>query len=233
MSSDQLSEHDASSALPTPPSRVDQVYDAIIDDICTGRLAPGTPLRQEVLASRFNVSRQPVQQALLLLRNHGLVREHGRSGVEVVPLDRSTVCDLYELRALFDGYAAGLMADQHTAQSIGRLRNIMAAGLRALEHRSFAQMISEDVSFHRLIVDASNNPLLTESANVMWRNVERVMGEVLLRSGTPEWVWTEHAQILDAIEAGDRDRAEMLARQHAENGRSLILEGMGEPLDDL
>jgi len=71
-----------------PPSRTEQVYEAIVDDICTGRLTPGTPLRQELLAERFNVSRQPVQQALLLLRNQGLVREFGRRGLEVVRRER-------------------------------------------------------------------------------------------------------------------------------------------------
>jgi DNA-binding GntR family transcriptional regulator len=73
-------------ALPLPPSRVQQVYDAIVDDICTGRITPGTPLRQELLAERFNVSRQPVQQALLLLKNQGILREFGRRGLEVIPL---------------------------------------------------------------------------------------------------------------------------------------------------
>ena len=116
------------SALPTPPSRTEQVYDAIIDDICTGRLMPGVPLRQEQLAERFSVSRQPVQQALLLLRNQGLVREFGRRGLEVAPLDREFVSNLYDLRRLLDGYAARLAADRRSAEWIQDAERIMAAG---------------------------------------------------------------------------------------------------------
>ncbi|WP_433027657.1 GntR family transcriptional regulator [Actinomycetospora sp. CA-053990] len=217
-------------ALPTPPSRTEQVFDAIIDDICTGRLTPGTPLRQEQLAERFNVSRQPVQQALLLLRNQGLVREFGRRGLEVAPLDREFVSHLYDLRELLDGYAARLAAERRTDAWLKDAAEVVRSGEQAYAESAFARMISADVEFHRTVVEAAGNPLLTESTGVMWRNVQRVMGEVLLQGGSPAWVWEDHAAILDAIEAGDPARAEDLARRHAAHGEQLILDAMdGRP----
>lgn len=216
------------SALPTPPSRVEQVYDAIVDEICTGRLAPGSPLRQEQLAERFSVSRQPVQQALLLLRNQGLVREFGRRGLEVAPIDGAFVAHLYELRAVLDGYAARLAADRHTSEDLTRLAEIVESGRRAFADRAFSHMIAADVAFHRGVVTASGNPLLAESAGVMWRSVQRVMGEVLLRGGAPTWVWEDHIAILEAIKQGEGARAEDLARRHAEHGGQLILSSLTE-----
>lgn len=213
-------------ALPTPPSRVEQVYDAIVDDICTGRIAPGTPLRQELLAERFSVSRQPVQQALLLLKNQGLVREFGRRGLEVTPLDPGSVSHLYELRAVLDGYAARRAASRITAEGLRRGRELVDAGQRAFLDHNYAQMIAADVEFHRLLVEEAGNPLLVESTGVIWRNVQRVMGEVLFRGGAPAWVWQDHVEILAAVEAGDEGRAEELARRHAEHGERLILDGM-------
>lgn len=220
------------SALPTPPSRTEQVFDAIVDDICTGRLTPGTPLRQEQLAERFNVSRQPVQQALLLLRNQGLVREFGRRGLEVAPLDRDFVSHLYDLRELLDGYAARLAAERRTETWLEQIAGIVRMGEQAFSDRAFARMISADVEFHRGVVEASGNPLLVESTAVMWRNVQRVMGEVLLRGGSPAWVWEDHAAILDAVRDRDGDAAEALARRHAEHGEQLILETMPAPADE-
>lgn len=214
-------------ALPTPPSRTEQVFDAIVDDICTGRLGPGTPLRQEQLAERFSVSRQPVQQALLLLRNQGLVREFGRRGLEVAPLDRDFVRHLYDLRELLDGYAARLAADRRTEDWLAEIARVVRDGEQAFRDRAFARMISADVEFHRGVVEASGNPLLVESAGVMWRNVQRVMGEVLLQGGSPAWVWEDHAAIHAAIVAGDAPRAEELARRHAQHGERLILDAMG------
>lgn len=213
-------------ALPTPPSRVEQVYDAIVDDICTGKLAPGTPLRQELLAERFHVSRQPVQQALLLLKNQGLVREFGRRGLEVTPLDARSVSHLYELRAVLDGYAARCAATRISADGLRRARELVDAGQRAHQELDYATMITADVEFHRLLVEEAGNPLLVESTGPVWRNVQRVMGEVLYRGDAPAWVWRDHADILDAVQARDEARAEELARRHAEHGERLILDGM-------
>lgn len=221
---------EAMSALPTPPSRVEQVYEAIVDDICTGRLSAGTALRQEQLAERYHVSRQPVQQALLLLRNEGLVREFGKRGLQVAPIDRDMVVHLYELRALLDGYAARLAASRHRPEDLPRLVEIVQSGRQAFTDRAFARMISADVDFHRGLMEVSANPLLIESASVMWRSVQRVMGEVLFQGGAPSWVWEDHVAILDAVTRGDGEAAERLARQHAEHGESLILEGLERSL---
>lgn len=214
-----------------PPSRTEQVYGAIVNDIFTGRLTPGTPLRQEQLAERFQVSRQPVQQALLLLRNQGLLREFGRRGLEVAPLDRDLVRHLYELRALIDGHAARLAAARRSESWVKQVSGIVNAGKRALAKGAFAQSIAADIDFHRSVVEAVGNPLLAESASVMWRNAQRVMGEVLLQGGSPAWVWEDHAAILAAIRDRDGDRAEALARRHAEHGEQLILDGMPESPD--
>lgn len=216
-------------ALPTPPSRVEQVYDAIVDDICTGRIAPGTPLRQELLAERFHVSRQPVQQALLLLRNQGLVREFGRRGLEVTPIDAASVSHLYQLRAVLDGYAARCATTRITPDGLRRVRDLVDAGQRAFQEHNYSAMITADVEFHRLLVEQAGNPLLVESTGPIWRNVQRAMGEVLYRGDAPAWVWQDHAEILDALEAGDEARAEELARRHAEHGERLILDGMASP----
>lgn len=216
----------AAGALPSPPSRVEQVYDAIVDDICTGRLTPGVPLRQELLAARFNVSRQPVQQALLLLKNQGLVREFGRRGLEVAPLSADFVRHLYGLRAVLDGFAARSSAGRLSPEAVLRGRALVESGLRADSERAFAHMITADVDFHHFLVVESGNPLLVESAGVIWRNVQRVMGELLFRGGAPSWVWEDHVAIFAAVESGDADEAERLARQHAEHGESLILENM-------
>lgn len=213
-------------ALPTPPSRVEQVYDAIVDDICTGRLGPGTRLRQEQLADRFSVSRQPVQQALLLLRNQGMLRDAGRRGLEVAPVDGDLVRHLYGLRAVLDGYAARSAAGRLSPDALVRGRSLVAAGQQAEQDRAFAHMVGTDVEFHRFVVEQSGNPMLIESAGVIWRNVQRVMGELLYRGGAPRWVWQDHAAIFDAIAAGAEDAAERLARQHAEHGQQLILDAL-------
>ena len=70
--------------LLTPQSSlVEQAYEAILGEIADGTPAPNTHLVQEVLAARYGVSRQPIQQALLLLRSDGIAQDVGRRGLVV------------------------------------------------------------------------------------------------------------------------------------------------------
>ncbi|KJF19153.1 GntR family transcriptional regulator [Rhodococcus sp. AD45] len=212
--------------LPLPPSRTEQVYDAILDEICRGKLPPGVTLRQELLAEHFQVSRQPIQQALLLLKSHGLVRDSGKRGLEVVPLDEKFVVDLYEMRAVVDGLAARRAASRITPSIQRRSEELLREGALGVQEGSFAHMIAADMEFHQHLLQVADNMLLSESAAVLYRSVRRVMGEVLRQSGTPHWVWAEHEGIHAAIVRGDADLAETLAREHAIHGTQLILGAM-------
>jgi DNA-binding GntR family transcriptional regulator len=77
-------------------------------------------------------------------------------------------------------------------------------------------MIDADMQFHHLIYAAADNPLIAETANHHWRHIRRAMGAVLQIVGVRHMVWDEHEAILQAINGGDADRAEQLARQHCE-----------------
>src|SRR6201994_4855641 len=73
--------------IETPPTLVEQVVNAIVSEIVDGDLPANSRLIQDELARAYGVSRQPVQQALLLLRDRGLVREAPGRGLIVSPLD--------------------------------------------------------------------------------------------------------------------------------------------------
>ena len=77
-----------------------------------GELPANSRLIQDELARAYGVSRQPVQQALLLLRDRGMVREAPGRGLIVSPLDVDFVRNLYEIRAMLDGLAARLAAER-------------------------------------------------------------------------------------------------------------------------
>ena len=96
--------------LQPQPSLVDQVYEAILSDISAGKFTRDARLIQEELAASLGVSRQPVQQALLLLRNHGILRDAPGRGLMVAPLDPEFVRNLYEVRGVLDGLASGKAA---------------------------------------------------------------------------------------------------------------------------
>lgn len=206
--------------LKIQPSLADQVYDAIVGEICDGALPAGSHLKQEQLAERLGVSRQPVQQAMALLKADGMVEETGRRGLWVTPLDPDLMRHHYDVRAALDGMAARMAAarcgkDPKVAQSFGtRARALLDKGETAVAARDVSAQVRHDVALHRLVYDASGNPLLARTAEPHWRFLRRAMAEVLRRESLPGETWRQHAGIVAAIEAGDADRAEDLMVEH-------------------
>ncbi len=206
--------------LQSGPSLAAQVYRVVLDEICDGVLAPGTHLVQEPLADRLGVSRQPVQQAISLLKADGLVEEDGRRGVRVVPLDTARMRHHYEIRGALDGLAARCAAgrmsrDPELAQESGLQGHaILAAGVEAVRDGAIRELIRRDEEFHSFLYDLSGNPLVARSAEPHWRFLRRCMGEVLRRAESPDGIWRQHARILEAVLTGDAGAAESLTVAH-------------------
>ncbi len=194
------------------PDLVERVYDALLHSITEGTLAPGARLAQEDLASQLNVSRQPVLQALRLLKKDGFVIDAGKRGVMVTPIDVTWIAQVYQLRGALDALAARLAAERKADIDHG----LIERGRKAARGRSVAALVETDIAFHNALYEASGNALIAESANRHWAHIRRAMSAVLLTAGIRESVWDEHAAILEAIGKGDVLTAERLTREHGE-----------------
>lgn len=194
------------------PDLVERVYDALLNSITEGTLAPGTRLAQEELAEQLNVSRQPVLQALRLLKKDGFVVDAGKRGVMVTSIDASGIAQVYQLRGALDALAARLAAERKANIDHGLIER----------GRSIAALVETDIAFHNAIYEASGNTLIAESANRHWAHIRRAMISVLFTAGVRESVWDEHAAILDAISAGEGATAERLTREHGETAAHAV-----------
>lgn len=197
-------------------SLTDRTYHAILDAICDGDLPAGARINQDALAERLNVSRQPVVQALALLKVQGFVRESGRRGVVVAPLDAASIAHLYELRSALDGVACRGAALRGGADARAWGPKLIADGRAAVASGSVKRMIEADMRFHRLLYELSGNPIVAETAALHWHHVRRLMGGYLQHYRVRDSVWDEHEAILKAVMRGDAEQAEALARRHAD-----------------
>jgi DNA-binding GntR family transcriptional regulator len=93
-------------SIESSPAFIEQVYQRLLESISLGEMKPGERVRQSVLAERLGVSRQPVSHALQLLKHQGLVRDAGKQGVEVTPVDPEYIVQLYEARTSLEARAA-------------------------------------------------------------------------------------------------------------------------------
>jgi len=206
---------------------VQLVYRAILAEITEGRLPADARLIQDELAQAYGVSRQPIQQALLLLRDHGVVLEAARRGFVVAPLSPERVRHSYQVLAALDGVASRLAAEHGRAQAAEEGPSVIEAGRLALESGSIRRMIDTDTLFHTFVTEISGNPIIMEMMVPHYSNMERIMAEVLREDAAmPELIWKQHIVILDAIIVGDAERAERLAREHVEDAAARILKSL-------
>lgn len=204
-------------SLQQAPTIVEQVYKAILDAICDGRLEPGERLTQETVAKKLSVSRQPVGQALLLLKQQKFVAEAGRRGLMVAPLDRDFMRSIYELRLGIEPLAATLAARNATTEELARGARMIRAGQQAIHHNSIAELIAADMQFHMYIYELSRNRLFVELMEELWNHLRRSMREVLQHHDYRKAIWVEHEQILRAIAGRDGDAAAALVRAHLQH----------------
>ncbi len=208
--------------LTPQPTIVEQAYRAILDAICEGRLEPGERLTQESVAAKLSVSRQPVGQALLLLKQQKFVTEAGRRGLMVAPLDRDFMRWIYELRLGLDPLAAALAAQRASDADLARGRALIALGHRAVREGSIATLIGADMEFHMLVYEMSGNRLFTDVMGERWNHLRRAMREVLQHRDYRKQVWTEHERMLRAISERNAEAAAALARAHLANAAQSI-----------
>lgn len=206
------------------PTLVEQVYARILTEICDGTLPPNSRLIQDELAAAYNVSRQPIQQALMLLRARGFVTDGPKRGVVVAPLDVDFMKGVYEVRQILDGLASRLAAER--APEIAREQGwaFIDRGLKAIKSGSIGSQIAEDISFHQFIYSISGNLTIEETARPHWHYLRRIMGEVLrVERDISKNIWDEHVEILEAIIAGDGRLAERLAEEHIERAAGKFI----------
>lgn len=212
--------------LTSSPDLVEQVYARLLDAISEGSLQPGERLTQEDLARRLAVSRQPVLQALRLLKKDGFVEDAPGRGVQVTRLDVHWIAKVYQVRGSLDALAVRLAAERGARLDPA----VMRQGRRAESERHVQAMIQADLSFHRAIYDASGNPLIAQSIDLHWHHLKRVMGAVLQSSQQRQTVWDEHEAIAQAIAASDVDLAVRLVQEHAREASVQLTARLSEQL---
>ena len=199
------------------------VYDALIDLIVGGELPPGQHMVETDLARQLGVSRQPIREALHRMEAEGWVDLRPSQGAFVhVPTD-SEVDELLDVRALLEAETARLAAassgpnPQARSAQLARLREICRGGEAAAEADDFGSAVAANNAFHAEIAVIGGNAVLAELADIVGRRVQWYYRMVAPARGHGSWA--EHAEMIDAIEAGEPERAQALARKHTERTR--------------
>ncbi|QFZ87518.1 FCD domain-containing protein [Variovorax paradoxus] len=211
----------------------DQVADALVAEVRSGRLSEGDRLPTETaLATQFGVSRTVVREAVSRLKSLGLVDSRQGSGVfvraaGVEPLrfemphvaSREAVVQMVELRRALEAEVAALAAERRTPEDMLRIRDAIDALHAAVSMGSNGA--DEDVRFHRAIAEAARNPFLIGTLQYLRQflhGATRVTrANEARRADFVREVAQEHARIVEAIDAGDPLAAREAAKAHMDN----------------
>ena len=200
--------------LEAQPSLAEQVHQAILSEIASGKLPSGARVIQEQIAQDLGVSRQPVQQALALLRKQGVLHDAAGRGLIVAPLNIDLVRHMYDVRAVIEGLAFRRAAEHGVERARLEGPQFIRRGQDAVASGSVSEMVAADMAFHSFIHELSGNPLIGPAMETHWTHTQRVIGEVLSQQDKPRDVWKQHAEMVEAIGDGNANLAEKLAKKH-------------------
>ncbi|SEQ83284.1 transcriptional regulator, GntR family [Streptomyces sp. yr375] len=209
-----------------------RVLDALGPAITAGAYPPGSVLRTDELAQRFEVSRSVMREAVRVLESMHLVESRRRVGVTVRPKAEWNVYDpqvirwrlagadrphqlrsLTVLRSAVEPVAAGLAAKHATAEQCAELTECALGMVAHSRGHRLAGYLVHDVAFHRAILAASGNEMFARLGDVVAEVLEgRTHHEVMFENPDPAAV-TLHVQVAEAIREGDAARAERLTRE--------------------
>ena len=205
-----------------------RVYEGLREAIVSGRLQSGVPLVEATVAAQYGTSRTPVREALRRLEQDGLV-ERGDRGLRVRTRGPEEILEIYEVRILLEAAAARGAAERATRLDLMRIKNA-ADAMAAADPADPDTMAAANRAFHEEIWAASHNRTLVDLLTRLNSHVTRYPATTLTSPGRWPEALSEHADLLRAVEAGDRDKAGLVAAEHMRKARDIRLRMYGEEL---
>ncbi|MDB5659410.1 MAG: GntR family transcriptional regulator [Cypionkella sp.] len=201
------------------------VFAALRRAIIEGELKDGDPLRQDEIARLFNTSRIPVREAITMLEQQGLVKNHRFKGAVVVGLSIAEASEIFDFRCIIDAHVLRAALPNMTAELIAEARAICAASATATDPMLFGDL---NRAFHITLYQASNMPFhLATLTNAMDRLDRYLRAQLLITHGHSRSN-AEHLEILDACERGDADAAVNLTVAHIRGAQRALHEHLGK-----
>ncbi|RBQ19303.1 GntR family transcriptional regulator [Spongiactinospora rosea] len=189
-----------------PPQTTQQyVLDHLRRAILTGRLAPGSPIRQDALAEQLGVSRVPLREALKILEGEGQVIYRPRRGYMVAELALEDFLEVYRLRQILEEEAVRRAIDKMTDEDIERLEEAHEDVVAAAKSGEIIAMAAANRRFHFTLIDAAGMARLCKFLNILWDATDVYRSLYYGQESNRERVDHEHRGIIEAVRARDAD----------------------------
>lgn len=199
-----------------PESLSEQAYRLLRRAVLRNLLPPGSVASEREIMERFGISRTPAREALLRLRDEGLVEMLPRRGIRVLPLSVRDVREIHQIARALELEAALTLTNDRPQEALAEVGRHLSAMEEATAAQDRDAWVEADTAFHLAIVAHSGNRRLIQSYNGLRVLTDRARLFVLPIRPFPRQSTLEHREMFEAMLAGDDAHVARLYRQHWE-----------------
>lgn len=215
-----------------PDTLTNVVLEAVRSAIVNQELLAGTRVTEAGLARQLNVSKTPVREALLQLREIGLIEPDERRGGRILSPSRTTISDAYEVREALEMFAAAAAAARAEERAIKRIHRIAERSLRAARAGDLEEFKDADDEFHRAVAASAGNQRLELSIERSLTLVSALrQRDVPGPAGSIE-CGQAHIRVAEALGTRDADGASRAMSAHVRHVAVLVLAAYDERHDE-
>lgn len=197
---------------PVRMSAKESAYHQLEQWIIDGTLQPGEKLTDTELAQALNLSRTPIREALQLLEMVGFVKMIPGKATTVTQVDKEDIKHLLPPLAVLQALAGELAVPNITEEQISRLEETNRRFAEAIEKNDSFNALKIDEEFHRVIIEAAQNPYITIMLSRLQSHVRRQFFHHSLELSDASRL--EHEEIIQAFRDKDVERLSTLTRNN-------------------
>jgi len=198
----------AVSSIPLIKGLRQQIVDRLRDDVLSGRVPEGMPLRETELSERFGVSRGPIREALQQLVHEGLLVAEPNRGVRVAAAAPDSVRALVvPIRRTIETYALRLFFEEITEADFAAWDAMLDRLREACRQKDYAAISEQDIALHRSFLERAGQPDLIAIWSVLVARVRHHFRESHLAYENPLDIYAEHRALIDTFRRGDVEAA--------------------------
>ncbi len=191
-----------------------QVQDALRQSILAMQIAPGAALVEKELTARFGISRTPVREALIKLREEGLVEVFPQAGTFVARIPIEAIPEAVFIRQALECATVELVAGIATPEIVARLDAVVSRQHEAMDEGEQERFHLADEAFHETLALSAGYPGIWKLAQAAKSQIDRCRRMTLPVPGRMAMVIREHLSIVDAIRRRDEAAAQAAMRKH-------------------
>jgi DNA-binding GntR family transcriptional regulator len=207
----------------------ERAYEYLKTSILSGRFNPGERLTEEHLARELGISRTPIREALHKLESEGLIKPLATRGFIASQDSREDVEELFEIRAVLEGYALRVICGRVTDAVLGQLEEAVRKAEEALRGGCLDELFQWNTRFHDTL-----HALITDKHRLYHQMVTMRQYVLRYRKNTLQYpdgggrTVDGHRKILMGLRLRDPDLCERVMREHIQQSKKDALQFLFE-----